>query len=184
MIMAGLEFYGDRLPSNKELDSKQISERIPFKDVYFTGIIRDQKGRKMSKSLGNSPDPLDLIAKYGADGLRYGIMSIAPQEQDIRFSEDRVEQGRNFCNKLWNACRFRQVSGKLEDNSSITSITDRIDAKHLDGDDYAILQKLLDTTEICDDLLTKYQFSQYTQAIYSFFWVISVTGMLKFQKLD
>ena len=65
----------------------------------------------MSKSLGNSPDPLELIAKYGADGLRHGIMSIAPKGQDIRFSEERIEQGRNFCNKLWNVCRFRQMSG-------------------------------------------------------------------------
>ena len=72
----------------------------------------------MSKSLGNSPDPLDLIATYGADGLRFGIISIAPQGQDIRFQEDRIESGKNFCNKLWNACRFRQMSGPAGDNSS------------------------------------------------------------------
>ena len=116
MIMAGLEF----LPGT-------MSSRIPFKNVYFTGIIRDMQGRKMSKSLGNSPDPLDIIARYGADGLRFGVMNCAPQGQDILFSEERVELGRNFCNKLWNACRFRQMSGEIADNSSLKAIVDRID---------------------------------------------------------
>ena len=90
MIMAGLRFMHP---------GESIEKRIPFKDVYFTGIIRDPQGRKMSKSLGNSPDPLDLIDTYGADGLRFGIISIAPQGQDIRFQEDRIESGRNFCTK-------------------------------------------------------------------------------------
>ena len=76
----------------------------------------------MSKSLGNSPDPLDLIDKYGADGLRFGIISIAPQGQDIRFAEERIEVGKNFCNKLWNACRFRQMSGEPGDNASLKAI--------------------------------------------------------------
>ncbi len=84
---------------------------MPFRDVYFTGIIRDKQGRKMSKSLGNSPDPLDIIAKYGADGLRFGLMRIAPQGQDIRFDEQQIVEGRNFCNKFWNACRFRLMQG-------------------------------------------------------------------------
>ena len=96
MIMAGYEFMGD----------------LPFRNVYFTGIIRDKQGRKMSKSLGNSPDPLDLIAKYGADALRFGTMRSAPLGQDILFDEQNVELGRNFCNKLWNACRFRQMVGR------------------------------------------------------------------------
>ena len=95
MIMAGYEFMGD----------------LPFRNVYFTGIIRDKQGRKMSKSLGNSPDPLDLIGKYGADALRFGTMRSAPLGQDILFDEQNVELGRNFCNKLWNACRFRQMVG-------------------------------------------------------------------------
>ena len=84
-------------------------DEMPFRNVYFTGIIRDKQGRKMSKSLGNSPDPLDLIAKYGADALRFGVMRTAPLGQDILFDEQNVELGRNFCNKLWNACRFRQM---------------------------------------------------------------------------
>jgi valyl-tRNA synthetase len=95
MIMAGYEFMGD----------------LPFRNVYFTGIIRDKLGRKMSKSLGNSPDPLELIAKYGADALRFGTMRSAPLGQDVLFDEKDVELGRNFCNKLWNACRFRQMVG-------------------------------------------------------------------------
>ena len=90
MIMAGFQFMGKK----------------PFDNVYYTGIIRDSQGRKMSKSLGNSPNPLDLIDKYGADGLRFGLMLVAPKGQDILFSEDRIEVGRNFMNKLWNASRF------------------------------------------------------------------------------
>ena len=111
MIMAGLEFKGRSYKAEQKIPDEEIPDRIPFRHVYFTGIIRDAEGRKMSKSLGNSPDPLDLIEKYGADGLRHGIMSIAPKGQDIRFSEERIEQGRNFCNKLWNVCRFRLLSG-------------------------------------------------------------------------
>ncbi len=90
MVMAGYYFLGE----------------CPFHDVYFTSIVRDMKGRKMSKSLGNSPDPLEIIAKYGADALRYTVISLAPVGQDIRFAENKVEIGRNFANKLWNASRF------------------------------------------------------------------------------
>src|SRR5690625_7166910 len=103
-----------------------VEKRIPFKDVYFTGIIRDIKGQKMSRSLGNSPDPLDLIEKYGADGLRLGVVLIAPQGQDIRFREDRVETGRNFCNKRRNEVRLRQMSGEAGENRTLQAIVDRI----------------------------------------------------------
>ncbi|HXM73660.1 MAG TPA: valine--tRNA ligase, partial [Chthoniobacterales bacterium] len=103
MIIAGLEF--------KPGKSEKIEDNIPFHDVFFTGIIRDKKGRKMSKSLGNSPDPLELIDKYGADGLRFGLMRIAPSGQDIRFDEKQIEEGRNFATKLWNVARFRQMHG-------------------------------------------------------------------------
>src|SRR5689334_17778780 len=115
MIMAGYEYMGER----------------PFKNVYFTGIIRDKQGRKMSKSLGNSPDPLDLIAKFGADALRFGVMRSAPLGQDILFDEQHVELGRNFCNKLWNACRFRQMQGEGFANSQVQG---EIDPKLLTGD--------------------------------------------------
>jgi len=147
-----------------------IERRIPFKHVYFTGIIRDQQGRKMSKSLGNSPDPLDLIDTYGADGLRFGIVSIAPQGQDIRFQEDRIESGKNFCNKLWNACRFRQMSGEAGDNSSLASILARLSPGQFDADDHAILQRLLGTTREVDRCFAAFEFSAAVQALYSFFW--------------
>ena len=103
MIIAGLEF--------KPGKSDRVEDNIAFRDVYFTGLIRDKLGRKMSKSLGNSPDPLELIDRYGADGLRFGLMRIAPRGQDIRFDEKQIEEGRNFATKLWNVARFRQMHG-------------------------------------------------------------------------
>jgi valyl-tRNA synthetase len=161
MIMAGLEFMRPGEP---------LERRIPFKHVYFTGIIRDAQGRKMSKSLGNSPDPLDLIAKYGADGLRFGIVSIAPQGQDIRFQEDRIEGGKNFCNKLWNACRFRQMSGEAGDNSSQAAILARLELAKFDADDHAILDRMLATTREVDRCFNEFEFSAAVQALYGFFW--------------
>jgi valyl-tRNA synthetase len=161
MIMAGLEFMRPGEP---------MERRIPFKDVYFTGIIRDAQGRKMSKSLGNSPDPLHLIERYGADGLRYGIMSIAPQGQDIRFAEERIESGRNFCNKLWNACRFRQMSGPIADNSALEAIVSRIDASTLDSNDHAILDRLLAIESEVASCIEAFEFSRAVQALYGFFW--------------
>ncbi len=161
MIMAGLEFVRPGEP---------VERRIPFKNVYFTGIIRDQQGRKMSKSLGNSPDPLDLIDTYGADGLRFGIISIAPQGQDIRFQEDRIESGKNFCNKLWNACRFRQMSGEPDSNATLPPIVARLDAAKFDADDHAILDRLLATTREVDRCFAEFEFSAAVQALYGFFW--------------
>jgi len=161
MIMAGLEFVRPDEP---------LELRVPFRNVYFTGIIRDQQGRKMSKSLGNSPDPLDLIDTYGADGLRFGIISIAPQGQDIRFQEDRIESGKNFCNKLWNACRFRQMSGEAGDNATLAAITARLDAAKFDADDHAILDRLFATTREVDRCFAEFEFSAAVQALYGFFW--------------
>ena len=97
MIMAGLYYFPDNLP---------IEKRIPFRDVYFTGMVRDKQGRKMSKSLGNSPDLLELIDKYGADAVRFGIMISSPAGNDLLFDEGALEQGRNFNNKLWNALKL------------------------------------------------------------------------------
>jgi valyl-tRNA synthetase len=97
MIMAGLYYFPDSLPMEK---------RIPFRDVYFTGMVRDKQGRKMSKSLGNSPDLLGLIDKYGADAVRFGIMIASPAGNDLLFDEAALEQGRNFNNKLWNALKL------------------------------------------------------------------------------
>lgn len=105
MIMAGLEFMPDIPKSNGEqrVDDKDL---VPFSHVYFTSIIRDEKGRKMSKSLGNSPDPLEVIAEYGADALRFTVIYLAPLGQDVLFSKEKCEIGRNFANKIWNAGRF------------------------------------------------------------------------------
>jgi len=161
MIMAGLEFVRPGEPA---------ARRVPFRDVYFTGIIRDAQGRKISKSLGNSPDPLDLIEKYGADGLRFGIVSMAPLGQDIRFQDERVEGGKNLCNKLWNACRFRQMSGPSGDNSSLAAILGRMDPAKFDADDHAILERLISATREVGRCLGEFEFSAATQALYVFFW--------------
>ena len=167
MIIAGLELHG---PEKKTLTDDEIRQRIPFRRVYFNGIIRDKLGRKMSKSLGNSPEPLDLIAKFGADGLRFGLLSIAPKGQDILFDEDRVAQGRNFCNKLWNAARFRQMSGPTADNSTLAAVAGRIKAAQLDDDDLAILQGLAELTDSTAKNLEEHEFTAYAQGLYAFFW--------------
>jgi valyl-tRNA synthetase len=146
MIMAGYEFMED----------------LPFRNVYFTGIIRDKQGRKMSKSLGNSPDPLELIAKYGADALRFGTMRSAPLGQDVLFDEKDVELGRNFCNKLWNACRFRQMQGG--------EVQGEINPKLLATDDKWILLKLDLAIREITGALNNYNFSLAVQTLYRFFW--------------
>jgi valyl-tRNA synthetase len=194
MIMAGLEFTGgefepgmtsDRVTNDQgrgsgspaslvtgqwSLSREELARRIPFKHVYFNGIVRDKQGRKMSKTLGNSPDPLDLIAKYGADGLRFGLLQIAPLGQDVKFDEDRIEAGKNFCNKVWNACRFRQMSGPMADNSSLAAILARLDTARLDDDDHAVLDALLDATRTLERGFADFEFAGTTQRLYSFFW--------------
>ncbi len=147
MIMAGLEYMGE----------------IPFRDVFFTGIIRDKSGRKMSKSLGNSPDPLEIIAKFGADGLRFGLMRIAPQGQDIKFDEQQVVEGRNFCNKLWNACRFRTMQGPIDPAADPAQHTLSIFSKDL-------LAKLDATIARIDEGYRAYRFNDVAQALYDFVW--------------
>ncbi len=161
MIMAGYEFMGD----------------LPFQNVYFTGIIRDKQGRKMSKSLGNSPDPLDLIAKFGADALRFGTMRSAPLGQDILFDEQNVELGRNFCNKLWNACRFRQMVGGTGVSPVVSGVSPEtfevqaeIDPKLLTSDDKWILLKLDQAIREMNTAFADYKFSDATGTLYRFFW--------------
>jgi valyl-tRNA synthetase len=149
MIMAGYEWMGD----------------LPFRNVYFTGIIRDKQGRKMSKSLGNSPDPLDLIAKYGADALRFGVMRAAPLGQDVLFDEQSVELGRNFCNKLWNACRFRQMIGGTDTQSEA-----EINPALLTSDDRWILLRLDQAIREVTQAFAEYKFSDATTTLYRFFW--------------
>ena len=146
MIMAGIEYTG----------------QSPFHDVFFTGLIRDGQGRKMSKSLGNSPDPLDLIGKYGADGVRFGLMRIAPAGQDIRFDEKQIEEGRNFANKLWNATRFRQMHGGETEGE--------INPALLTSDDKWILLRLDAAIRAVTHALEEYNFSEAAQSLYRFFW--------------
>ena len=145
MIMAGYEYEG----------------KMPFKNVYFTGIVRDKLGRKMSKSLGNSPDPLDLIDRYGADGVRMGMMLAAPAGNDILFDDALCEQGRNFCNKIWNA--YRLVSGwTIDDNQPIP------EAAKLAISWFESKQNEV-TAEVAD-LFSKYRLSEALMAVYKLFW--------------
>lgn len=157
MIMAGFRFM----------------DEIPFKNVYFTSLIRDKEGRKMSKSLGNSPDPIEIMEKYGADGLRFALIRTAPVDSDIRFLEEKcaktgeaiypqVEEGRNFANKLYNAARFRQMQG-----SSKVELTDiaSLPAFHL-----SILNKLDQLTNRLEKAYEDYRFHDLSSALYEFFW--------------
>ncbi len=144
MIMAGYEYKGDK----------------PFRNVYFTGIVRDKIGRKMSKTLGNSPNPLDLIAKYGADGVRMGLMLAAPAGNDILYDDALCEQGRNFNNKIWNA--FRLVKGwNVADCAQPESAA--IAVKWFD----AVINR---TMAEMDDLFGKFRLSEALMAVYKLFW--------------
>ncbi|MEO6033656.1 MAG: class I tRNA ligase family protein, partial [Verrucomicrobiota bacterium] len=178
MIMAGYEFMGE--------PKFGLPNALPFKNVYFTGIIRDKQGRKMSKTLGNSPDPLDLISRFGADALRFGTMRSAPLGQDVLFDEKDVELGRNFCNKLWNACRFRQMQGQSasdimsaetaeggnfrQDVGSTFEVEGEIRRELLTSDDKWILLKLDAAIREVTTALAEYKFSDATAALYKFFW--------------
>src|SRR3954447_10891485 len=117
----------------------------------------------MSKSLGNSPDPLDLIGKYGADGLRFGLMRIAPIGQDIRFEEKQIEEGRNFATKLWNAARFRQMHGPSDPAPHVDNLTLSIYAVE-------VLTRLSETIDAVETAYRQYQFSAVAQRLYDFFW--------------
>ena len=145
MIMAGYEFTG----------------KMPFKNVYFTGIVRDKLGRKMSKSLGNSPDPLDLIDRFGADGVRMGMMLAAPAGNDILFDEALCEQGRNFCNKIWNA--FRLVQGWQVDKTVAQPETARLAVEWFNA-------KLRQSAAEIADLYSKYRLSEALMEVYHLFW--------------
>ena len=145
MIMAGGEFMKD----------------VPFHNVYFTGIVRDKIGRKMSKTLGNSPNPLDLIAKYGADAVRLGMLLCSSAGNDILYDESQVEQGRNFCGKIWNS--WRLVSLWTVDEKAAQSETSRVAVKWFDN----LLSKTIETVE---DHYSKFRISDALMAIYKLFW--------------
>jgi valyl-tRNA synthetase len=148
MIIAGLHF-------------KKV---IPFKDVYFTSIIRDMQGRKMSKSLGNSPDPLDVISTYGADALRFTIIYLAPLGQDVLFSIDKCEIGRNFANKLWNAGRFLLM------NAENIPVTNELKDSYIDFSDRWIYSRLHHTLSGINTAIEKFDINNSTKIIYSFVW--------------
>ena len=145
MIMAGYEYQGE----------------MPFKNVYFTGIVRDKLGRKMSKSLGNSPDPLDLIARYGADGVRMGIMLSAPAGNDILFDESLCEQGRNFCNKIWNA--FRLVKGWNVSNEIEQPESSKLAIEYFK-------ETIAKSATLLEDQFGKYRLNEALMNVYSLFW--------------
>ncbi len=151
MIMSSMEFMGD----------------IPFKDVYFTSIIRDDKGRKMSKSLNNSPDPLDVVKEYGADALRFTIIYIAPIGQDIRYSNEKCKIGRNFATKLWNVVRFRLSQGKAPLG---WPTLDGIDPKAFRPDDQWIIYELNETIKEMTTGLENFRFDEICKGIYEFIW--------------
>lgn len=144
--------------------SHEFTNDIPFKDVYFTSIIRDEKGRKMSKSLGNSPDPLDVIAQYGADALRFTIIYLAPLGQDVLFSVDKCEIGRNFANKIWNAGRFLLM------NAENIKINYHLKFDELDLADKWILSRLNSTIKNYTEALQNFRINDASKIIYNFIW--------------
>lgn len=173
MIIASLEFLEDR----------PLEQRIPFKNIYLTGIVRDSIGRKMSKSLGNSPDPIDLIRDFGADGVRIGLLSIAPQGQDIRFDDRFLVQGRNFCTKLWNACRFRQMQGEIRSYRNLNDLFDAIKAHgKLSIYDSHLLNVLHQTMLDYEKLLSKYEFSSAIKLLQQCFKNVFCDWYLEVQK--
>ena len=145
MIMAGYEWRGER----------------PFAHVYFTGIVRDKLGRKMSKQLGNSPDPLDLIAKYGADGMRIAMLMSASAGNDVMFDEALCEQGRNFCNKIWNA--YRLVNMWAEDSTIPQPESSKAAIEWFD-------EVMLERIERINNLMAQYRISEAFTELYRLFW--------------
>ncbi|MDO8535425.1 MAG: valine--tRNA ligase [Candidatus Omnitrophota bacterium] len=152
MVMAGMEFMGD----------------VPFKDVYIHGTVRDITGTKMSKSLGNVIDPLDMIKKYGTDALRFSIISITAQGQDVFLSENRFELGRNFANKLWNASRFILMNLKEEDISVDLCVF--FEESELSLSERWILSRLYSTLDEVEKCLCEYKFNEAANLLYEFIW--------------
>ena len=148
MIMAGQHFKKD----------------IPFKNVYFTSVIRDMQGRKMSKSLGNSPDPLNVIKEYGADALRFTVIYLAPLGQDVLFSTEKCDIGRNFANKIWNAGRFLLM------NAQTIPLDKNLIDKHLDFSDEWIKSRLHYTLSELNKAMDNFEINNATKIIYSFVW--------------
>jgi valyl-tRNA synthetase len=161
MVMAGLKFgpgfTGTTAPE----------KNIPFRDVYFTSTVRDEKGRKMSKSLGNSPEPLDLIAEYGADAVRFTILYLAPLGQDVIYAKEKNELGRNFANKVWNAGRFLLMN---RDQTGEAQKKGEFNTDHADLADRWILSRLHTTLNDVGHAVAEYEVSRMAKMIYDFIW--------------
>ncbi len=147
MIMSSLEFLGE----------------VPFSKVYFTGMIRDSRRRVFSKSLGNSPDPLDLIANYGADAVRVGILRITPEGKDVIYKEDSIEQGRNFLNKIWNATRFLMMNCRDDDEGSIEGIP-------LAKMDEWIISRVMGLVKDIEEQVDSFRINEASRLLSSHFW--------------
>ncbi len=155
MIMSGLEFMGD----------------VPFRHVYFNGLIRDAQGRKMSKTLGNGIDPLEMVEKYSADAVRFSLLMLTAEGQDINLSESNFEIGRNFSNKLWNAFRFLALSFQSEDLPRLFQDNNYLDRKdQLQLADRWILSRLHKTIETVTNALNEFHLNEAVDNLYSFFW--------------
>ena len=156
----------------------RFENQLPFRNVFFTSIIRDKGGKKLSKSAGNSPDPLDLMSEYGADGMRFGLMRIAPTGTDVRYDEDQVKEGRNFATKLWNATRFRQMQGTAIDAAA------SVDASALSIYAVDILARLDDLEKDLASAYAEYRFNELAQLLYDFFWNNYCDWFLESAKAD
>jgi valyl-tRNA synthetase len=163
MIMSGLRFG----PSFT--GSADLKKNVPFTEVYFTSLVRDAQGRKMSKSLGNSPEPMDLISEYGADATRFTILFLAPLGQDVLYSNENNEIGRNFANKIWNAGRFLLMNRDQFDWVE-WSASGEINLDHLDLADRWILSRFHSTTLDLHKAMVAFEINKVTKDIYDFFW--------------
>jgi valyl-tRNA synthetase len=161
MIMAGLKFG----PSFT--GSAEPAGNVPFRDVYFTSIVRDARGRKMSKSLGNSPEPLELIAEYGADAVRFTMLNLAPVGQDVIYAKEKNELGRNLANKIWNAGRFLMMN---RDQTGEAPGSGEFNIDHADLADRWILSRLHSTLRDVAESLSLFEFNRVTRQLYDFFW--------------
>ena len=168
MVMANIEFMRG-MPGSDGKPRQKESDLVPFRHVYFTSIIRDAEGRKVSKSLGNSPDPIDVIQEYGADALRFTITYLAPLGQDVLFSKDKCEIGRNFANKIWNAGRFLLLN-KNEIWGDGDVDLDKPSLEHLDLADRWILSRLNTTIAEFDASLDHFLVNDASKILYRFLW--------------
>ena len=164
MIMSGIEFMDD----------------IPFSEVYIHGTVRDDAGRKMSKSLGNSIDPLDIVEKHSADALRFSLIMLTSTGQDVYISDEKFEIGRNFATKIWNAARYMKMQ---TGDSVVNPHSPDFETNLLSADDRHILAKLNKTIADCEDNLSRYRFNDMAKAMYDFLWHQYCDWYVEYSKL-